>query len=125
MGREKDYSDEKVLEVVEKFNSLSEEEKKTVVKFLIVSEVGRPYVKKRTEDELINSVFTFDMEEFESQRDKTIKDAYGAIDTLVDKVLYGEDKELTDRMTHKFVLTLKKNVQAEEKRLKKERNGEN
>ena len=64
----------------------------------------------------------FDEEELQSEQAKASRKVSGAIDTLVDKVVYGDDKELTDRVINKFVLEFKKDVRAEEKQLKKERN---
>jgi hypothetical protein len=122
MTKRKEYSEEKVREVIQKFNSLSEEEQKIVVKSLMSLNIGCPYVENRTKDELINMVLTFDGEEFNKKRNKAIRDISSSIDTLVDKVIYGKDKELTDRIVHKFVLSFKKTVSYEEKQLKKERN---
>ncbi len=122
MTKRKEYSEEKVREVIKKFNSLSEEEQKIVVKSLMSVNIGCPYVENRIQDELINTAFTFDFERFESHKNKTVRKVSGAIDTLVDKVIYGKDKELTDRIVHKFVLSFKKTVLDEEKQLKKERN---
>ena len=70
--------------------------------------IGCPYVENRTKDELINMVLTFDGGEFNKKRNKAIRNMSSSIDTLVDKVIYGKDKVLTDRIVHKFVLSFKK-----------------
>lgn len=122
MSKQKKYNEVKVKETIYKFNSLSEEDQKAVVKILLHTKIGFPYITNRFYNKTTEMGLDFDEEELQSEQAKASRKVLGAIDTLVDKVVYGDDKELTDRVINKFVLEFKKDVRAEEKQLKKERN---
>ena len=122
MSKQKKYNEVKVKETIYKFNSLSEEDQKAVVKILLHTKIGFPYITNRFYNKITEMGLDFDEEELQSEQAKASRKVLGAIDTLVDKVVYGDDKELTDRVINKFVLEFKKDVRAEEKQLKKERN---
>lgn len=122
MSKQKKYNEVKVKETIYKFNSLSEEDQKAVVKILLHTKIGFPYITNRFYNKITEMGLDFDEEELQSEQAKASRKVLGAIDTLVDKVVYGDDKELTDRVINKFVLEFKKDVRTEEKQLKKERN---